>query len=44
MRKFLILALLFTLPLLAACNTMEGMGQDIQKGGKNLENSADENK
>lgn len=41
MKKYLILLALLTA---AACNTMEGMGQDIQKGGENLENSADQNK
>lgn len=29
---------------LAACNTMEGAGQDIQKAGKKIEEKADENK
>ncbi len=30
--------------MLSACNTMEGAGQDIQQGGKALEDSADRNK
>jgi entericidin B len=30
--------------VLSACNTMEGAGQDIQKGGKALEDSAERNK
>ena len=34
----------FTLLALAACNTMEGAGEDIQSGGKALENSAQRNK
>lgn len=29
-------------PTLAACNTMEGMGQDVQSGGKAIEKSADQ--
>lgn len=29
---------------LTACNTMEGMGQDIEAGGEKLEDSASENK
>ena len=30
------------LPLLAAaCNTMEGLGQDVQNGGRGLERAAD---
>ncbi len=37
MRIFsLLLAVLF----LAGCNTMEGLGKDIQKGGEKLEKSA----
>lgn len=28
---------------LAACNTMEGLGEDVQKGGEKLENAADKN-
>lgn len=39
-----IIAALLILPILAACNTMEGLGQDVQKGGENLEKSAQENK
>ena len=36
---------ILALPLIvAACNTMEGAGQDIQAGGKSLENSADKHK
>lgn len=30
--------------LLTGCNTMEGLGKDIQKGGEKLERSADKNK
>ncbi|MXR36314.1 entericidin A/B family lipoprotein [Craterilacuibacter sinensis] len=29
-----------TLGLLAGCNTMQGMGQDIQKGGQVISNTA----
>ena len=35
-----ILALLMTLGVLAGCNTMEGLGKDIKKGGEKLEKSA----
>jgi entericidin B len=45
MKKLLIItALLAFSTSLVACNTMEGLGQDIQHGGENLENSADKNK
>lgn len=39
-------ALLIALSLattLGACNTMAGAGQDMQQGGKALQNSADKN-
>jgi predicted small secreted protein len=38
MRK--ILALLLIAGLLAACNTVEGMGKDIKKGGAAIEKAA----
>lgn len=30
--------------LTSACNTMEGMGKDVQKAGKSIERSADKHK
>ena len=40
-----LVALTFTMGLsLTACNTIEGAGQDIQKGGQKLENAADKKK
>ncbi len=45
MRLFIIILGLGLIASLAtACNTMEGAGQDIQKGGENLERSADKHK
>lgn len=44
MKKYIIVATLMLLPLVTACNTMEGFGQDVQKGGENIEKSAEENK
>jgi predicted small secreted protein len=44
MKRSIIFAALALLPLLAACNTMSGAGQDIQKGGEKLEKSADQHK
>jgi entericidin B len=37
-------SLVTALGALSACNTMSGAGQDLQSGGKALENSADRNK
>ena len=34
------ITLLLTVLVLAACNTMEGLGKDIQKGGEKLEKAA----
>jgi len=48
MRKLLSAVLLGTFVAgllgMAGCNTMKGAGQDIEKGGQKLENSADRNK
>ncbi len=39
MKRFLF-ASLAALYLLAGCNTIEGMGKDIQKGGEKIEEAA----
>jgi entericidin B len=44
MTRLIALALLTSTVLLAACNTVAGAGQDIQKGGSAIENSADQHK
>ena len=41
-RIFALLMMLGMLGTLAGCNTMEGLGQDIEKGGENLQNKAGE--
>lgn len=40
--RLLAVALLGSAFLLGACNTMEGLGQDMQAGGENLEEEAEE--
>jgi predicted small secreted protein len=35
------ITLLLAVLVLAGCNTMEGLGKDIQKGGEKLEKAAD---
>ncbi len=40
----IVAALLIASFALTACNTMEGAGEDIQRGGEKLENAADRNK
>jgi entericidin B len=44
MTRLIALALLTCTVFLTACNTVAGAGQDIQKGGSAIENSADEHK
>lgn len=43
MRK-LIAILLFVAPLAAACNTVEGFGQDLDKAGQHVEDRAEQAK
>jgi predicted small secreted protein len=45
MKKFLLLAMVtFYVLAMTGCNTMEGMGQDVQKAGEKLEESAKKHK
>ncbi len=39
-----ILLALAAVACLAACNTIEGLGKDIKKGGEAIEKAADKNK
>ena len=40
LRRFGICTLLGLLPVLSACNTVEGVGRDVQATGKALERTA----
>jgi predicted small secreted protein len=44
MKKFIALLLLLVMGVLAGCNTMEGMGKDIQRGGEKLQGTAQDTK
>lgn len=44
MRRLAPLLAAAALGLLAACNTMEGLGEDIESGGENLQESATDTK
>ena len=44
MFKSFIITMLFLCGLLAACNTMEGIGRDVEKAGDSLEDSASKHK
>lgn len=39
-----ILGVLLVTVVLSGCNTMKGMGQDIERGGEKIQDSADRNK
>jgi entericidin B len=41
---FITLLLVSALGLLSACNTIEGAGKDIEKGGKAVKDTANESK
>jgi entericidin B len=41
MRMFSVFMMLMAVIYLSACNTMAGVGKDIQRGGEALENAAD---
>jgi entericidin B len=44
LRKIVSVLLAASFLALVGCNTMEGLGQDIEKGGQKLQNKAEEAK
>jgi len=44
MKRLLAFLLLLMFAGLAGCNTMEGMGKDIERGGEKLQDSAKDTK
>lgn len=40
MKKLIALLSLLVMGVLAGCNTMEGMGKDIERGGEKLQGTA----
>ena len=44
MKKFVALMIIFAVGVLAGCNTMQGLGKDIERGGEKLQNSAQDTK
>ena len=40
MHKFLTVAVAAWIALLAGCNTMQGLGQDIERGGEKIQDKA----
>lgn len=41
MKKFITLLALLMTVVLSGCNTMQGLGKDIERGGEKLQNSAE---
>jgi predicted small secreted protein len=44
MKKLLALLMVLAMGILAGCNTMEGLGKDVERGGEKLQGSADRNR
>ena len=44
MKKLIGLLLLLSYGVLAGCNTMEGLGKDVERGGEKIKNEARENR
>lgn len=40
MKRFIMYLMLAAMPLMAACNTVEGVGEDVQSGGEAIEDAA----
>ena len=43
MKSFLLLLMIASLSLLTGCNTVKGVGQDLQKAGATIEGAAKKN-
>ena len=44
MRKLVALMMVLAMGILAGCNTMEGLGKDVQRGGEKVEGAAERNR
>ena len=44
MKKLVALTMLLAMGWLAGCNTMEGAGKDIERGGEKLQGEANKNR
>jgi predicted small secreted protein len=44
MKKLVALLMVLAMGILAGCNTMEGLGKDVERGGEKLQGSADRNR
>lgn len=44
MKKLMAVLMVLAMGILAGCNTMEGLGKDVERGGEKLQGSADRNR
>ena len=44
MKKLIALMMVLAMGVLAGCNTMEGLGKDVERGGEKMQGSADRNR
>jgi entericidin B len=44
MKKLMAVLMVLAMGILAGCNTMEGLGKDVQRGGEKVEGAADRNR
>jgi entericidin B len=44
MKKLMAVLMVLAMGVLAGCNTMEGLGKDVERGGEKMQGSADRNR
>jgi predicted small secreted protein len=44
MKKLMAVLMVLAMGILAGCNTFEGVGKDVQRGGEKVEDSANRNR
>jgi entericidin B len=44
MKKLMAVLMVLAMGVLAGCNTMEGLGKDVQRGGEKVEGAAERNR
>lgn len=44
MKKLMAVLMVLAMGILAGCNTVEGLGKDVERGGEKMQGSADRNR
>lgn len=44
MKKLMAVLMVLAMGVMAGCNTMSGLGKDVQRGGEKVEGAADRNR